>query len=127
MIDSYVKRYNLPVEVTQTGLRYHIYSKGTGTVKAANDNWVTLNYKVSLLDGKAVYSSDSTGALEFQVGKSEIASGLQEGVKLMKTGDKAIFIVPSHLAYGLTGDGDLIKHYESLVIDAELVKISELR
>jgi FKBP-type peptidyl-prolyl cis-trans isomerase len=80
-----------------------------------------------LLDGTQVYSSDSTGAITFQVGKSEIASGLQEGVKLMKEGDKAIFILPSHLAYGLSGDGDQIKYYEALVIDAELLNVSENR
>jgi FKBP-type peptidyl-prolyl cis-trans isomerase FkpA len=123
-IDNYVTRHQLTVNITQTGLRYNIYYKGKGEKLASNDDYVTLNYKLSLLDGTQVYSSDSTGALKFQVGKSEIASGLQEGVKLMHEGDKAIFIVPSHLAYGLTGDGDQIKHYKSLVIDAELLTIT---
>lgn len=123
-INSYVERHKLNVVTTQTGLRYYIYKKGTGTTLVANDDYVSLNYNVSLLDGSQVYSSDSTGALDFQVGKSEIASGLQEGIKFMKLGDKAIFIVPSHLAYGLSGDGDKIKLYEAIVIDAELIKVS---
>lgn len=126
-IDSYVSRRNYKVNTTATGLRYFIYEKGTGSKTVLNDYYVKLNYKVSLLDGTQVYSSDSTGAITFQVGKSEIASGLQEGVKLMKEGDKAIFILPSHLAYGLSGDGDQIKYYEALVIDAELLNVSENR
>ncbi len=126
-IDSYVSRRNYKVTTTATGLRYFIYEKGTGTVAVQNDYFVKMNYNVSLLDGKQIYSSDSTGAISFQVGKSEIASGLQEGVKLMKQGDKAIFILPSHLAYGLTGDGDKIKYYEALVIDAELLSVSVTR
>lgn len=126
-IDSYVSRRNYKVNTTATGLRYFIYEKGNGSKTVLNDYYVKLNYKVSLLDGTQVYSSDSTGAITFQVGKSEIASGLQEGVKLMKEGDKAIFILPSHLAYGLSGDGDQIKYYEALVIDAELLNVSENR
>lgn len=88
------------------------------------EDYVKINYKVSLLDGSQVYSSDSTGAMEFQMGKSDVASGLQEGLMLMKEGDKVIFILPSTSAYGLTGDGDKIKHY-ALVIDAELISITD--
>ncbi|MBL0342076.1 MAG: FKBP-type peptidyl-prolyl cis-trans isomerase [Bacteroidetes bacterium] len=123
-IDQYVKSRSLIMTTTNTGLRYNIYKSGTGNQFPSNDDWVKINYSVSLLDGSQVYSSDSSGALEFQVGKSDIASGLQEGVKLMKIGDKARFIVPSYLGYGLTGDGDQIKHYEALVIEAELLSIT---
>ena len=123
-IDEYIARRNLDMTTTQTGLRYKIYHQGSGNKSVEEENWVKINYSVSLLDGTTVYSSDSSGALEFQVGKSDIATGLQEGVKQMKEGDKALFIIPSHLAYGLTGDGDQIKHYAALVIDAELIKIN---
>ena len=122
-IEAYAGRRNLTLEKTGTGLRYKIYHEGSGLRKAVKDDYVKMNYSVSLLDGTVVYSSDSTGAMEFQVGKSEIAGGLQEGIILMKEGDKAVFIIPSHLAYGLTGDGDKIKHYETLVIDVELLGI----
>ncbi len=123
-IDLYVNRRSLKMVTTKTGLRYNIYKSGTGNRFPVNDDWVKINYSVSLLDGSQVYSSDSSGALEFQVGKSDIASGFQEGIQLMKEGDKATFIVPSHLGYGLTGDGDQIKHYEALVIEAELISIA---
>ena len=58
-----------------------------------------------------------------KVGKSEVASGLQEGLKYLHEGDKAIMIIPSHLAYGLTGDGDKIKQYQVLVVDVHVKKI----
>lgn len=122
-IDAYVSRLNIPVTKTQTGLRYHIYENGKGTRKPVTEDIVKVKYTVSLLDGSLVYSSDSTGAIEFQLGKSDVANGFQEGLALMNEGDKSIFILPSHLAYGLTGDGDKIKHYEALVIDAELLEI----
>jgi len=122
-IDEYVARRKYEVATTSTGLRYQIYYKGPGSRMAGNEDVVKINYKVSLLDGTIVYSSDSTGAMQFKLGKSDVAGGLQEGVKLLHEGDKAIFILPAHLAYGLTGDGDRIKHYATLVIDVELLKI----
>ena len=123
-IDSYITRRNYKMTTSQTGLRYQIYFRGAGEQLAGNEDVVKINYTISLLDGTTVYSSDSTGAMQFKVGKSDVAGGLQEGVKLMHKGDKAIFIIPAHLAYGLTGDGDQIKHYATLVIDAELLDIA---
>lgn len=123
-IDEYVSRRNYKMIATQTGLRYHIFFRGKGSLTAVDEDIVKINYTVSLLDGSKVYSSDSTGALEFKIGKSDVAGGLQEGVKLLHEGDKAIFILPAHLAYGLTGDGDKIKQYATLVIDAEMLKIT---
>lgn len=122
-IDSYISRRNLKMSVTETGLRYHIYEKGSGVRSVADENHVLISYKVALLDGSVVYDSDSTGVLEIKIGKSEVASGLQEGLKLMKEGDKATFILPSHLAYGLTGDGDKIKQYQVLVINVDSLKL----
>jgi len=124
-IESYISRRNYKMTSTATGLRYMIYSKGNGTEPVEDDTYATIDYSVSLLDGTKIYDSDSSGAFEIKVGKSEVASGLQEGLKYMKEGDKAIFIVPSHLAYGLTGDGDKIKQYQSLVIDVKLLKVSK--
>jgi len=123
-IDDYISRRNYNMTTTQTGLRYQVYFRGKGKKLANNEDVVKINYTISLLDGSTVYSSDSSGAMLFKVGKSDVAGGLQEGVKFMHEGDKAIFIVPAHLAYGLTGDGDQIKHYATLVIDAEMLKIS---
>jgi FKBP-type peptidyl-prolyl cis-trans isomerase len=123
-IDEYIARRNYKMDVSPTGLRYMIYHNGNGKIKAAKEDNVKLQYTISLLNGTLIYSSDSTGAMEFVVGKSEIVNGIQEGVTYMHEGDKAIFILPAHLAYGLTGDGDQIKYYEALVVDAELISIN---
>jgi peptidylprolyl isomerase len=124
-IESYIRRRNLTMLSTETGLRYQITREGSGDRMAADGDKVRISYRIGLLDGSTVYSSDSTGNLEFVVGKSDFASGLQEGIRLMKTGDEAILIVPSHLAYGLTGDGNRISHYDVLVIDLALLEIIE--
>jgi FKBP-type peptidyl-prolyl cis-trans isomerase len=45
-------------------------------------------------------------------------------LKYLCEGDVAKFIIPSHLAYGLTGDGDLIKHYQVIVVDVKLLNVA---
>ena len=121
-IENYIRRINYDMSKTGTGLRYQIVEHGAGTdsVRAGDD--VGIEYKVKLLDGTLLYSSDSTGTFSFTVDKSDAASGLHEGIKFMKEGDKAVFIMPSHLAYGLTGDGGRISHYKVLVVEAQLIK-----
>jgi FKBP-type peptidyl-prolyl cis-trans isomerase len=121
-IEDYLSRYHYPVDTTPTGLRYYIYKKNEG-MQPVKNSIVEISYKVMLLDGTVCYSSDSTGNLEFQLNKTDLPVGLQEGLLLMKTGEKAIFIAPSKLGYGLTGDGANIPPNAVLSYNVELLKI----
>jgi FKBP-type peptidyl-prolyl cis-trans isomerase len=56
------------------------------------------------------------------LGRSDVPSGLQEGVKLMRIMDKARFILPSYLGGGLLGQ-DFIPPQAVLIIDAVLLNI----
>lgn len=121
-IDSYIKRHKWKMEDTGTGLRYHIYNKGDRE-KATKGKTATINYRIGLLDGTECYSSDSSGVKSFEIGRGNVESGLEEGILLMKVGDKAKFILPSHLAYGLLGDSNKIPSYAVLVYDVELIAL----
>lgn len=107
---------------TGTGLRYLIYKKGEG-VKAEKEKFVKIKYKVNLITGTPCYSSEKEGPKEFLIGKAEVESGLEEGILLMRVGDKAKFIIPSHLAFGLLGDEDKIPKRATLVYDVELMDV----
>jgi FKBP-type peptidyl-prolyl cis-trans isomerase len=50
--------------------------------------------------------------------------GLHELVKLMHEGEKARAIIPSYLAYGITGDGEMVPFAAFLLCEIELVKIN---
>jgi FKBP-type peptidyl-prolyl cis-trans isomerase FkpA len=121
-INRYVERYNLDVTESGTGLRYIIYGEGTGE-KARQGQLAFVNYKVSLLDGTVCYSSDSTGTEEFMVGMDDVESGLHEGITYMKVGQKAKFILPSHLAHGLIGDKNKIPARAAIIYDLELLAL----
>lgn len=121
-IQDFRERYNYPVKTTDTGLRYYIYKKTEG-VQPGEHSIVQIDYTVKLLDGTVCYSSDSTGVLEFQIGKTDLPVGLQEGMQLMRTGEQAIFITPSKLGYGLTGDGAEIPPNAVLYYNVKLLAV----
>jgi FKBP-type peptidyl-prolyl cis-trans isomerase FkpA len=121
-IEDYINRYGWKMQETGTGLRYMIYLNGNG-VKAEAGKFARINYTVSLLTGELVYSSDKLGVREFVIGKGQIESGIDEGILFLKTGDRAKFILPSHLAFGLVGDGSNIPAKAVLVYDLELLEI----
>jgi len=119
---AYVRRNNLTMKETPSGLWYGIERYGFG-VKAQENARVTLKYRVSLLDGTVCYDSDSLGFKQFRLGKGGVESGLEEGVLLLKVGDKATFIMPPHLAHGLPGDGNKIPARSIIIYDVILIKV----
>lgn len=124
LIDAYASRYGLQFDTTSTGLRYKILEKTNGRVAGLMKD-ITISYTAGLLDGSQCYSSDSTGNLTFTLGQSDQPSGLQEGILKLKEGEAALLIVPSFLAYGISGDGVCIPGSSSIVYKIKLLKVSE--
>lgn len=122
-IDSWIERNKLTMTATGTGVRYRVIEEGSGAIPALLSR-VELNYELSLLDGTTCYSSDSSGKLDFILGQSPEPSGLQEVLLKLKEGSTAQIVVPSYLAYGLTGDGDCIGSDESLVYRIKLLRVT---
>ena len=121
-IDDFIHRYGWKMTTTSTGLRYMIYKQGTGPFAMVGKE-VTLNYSTTLLTGDTVYTSRNDGPIIFEVGKGQVISGLEEAILLLKVGDRAKIIIPSHLAFGLIGDQNKITFKASLVYDVDFVSM----
>ena len=121
-IADYISRYGYKMQVTETGLHYFLEKEGKGN-PAKFKSSITLKYKINFLSGEYCYSSDSSGVMQFVMGQSDEPYGLQEGLAKMNEGGKAIIIVPSYLAYGITGDGNKIGSSQTLVYHVELLKV----
>ena len=121
-IQSYVKRRSWKMQISESGLWYEVYKK-TNNQKVESGNIIKYNYTIELLDGTLCYSSDSTGAENIKIGRSGKESGLEEGLLMMRTGEKAHFILPPHTAHGLIGNMDRIPHRSTIVYDVELLNI----
>ena len=122
-IQDLIARYGWNMQKTGTGLRYLIYNKGKG-IKASLGKIAKINFEVRLITGDICYSSKNEGTKELLIGKSGEVSGLEEGILLLSVGDKAKFIIPSHLAFGLLGDEKKIPTRATLVYDVELLQIN---
>ncbi len=106
-IESYIERKNMSMKESSSGLWYQILSDGEGSFFSDNSK-IIFEYECSLLDGEICYSSEQSGPKEIILGRSEIEAGLDQGLRLLKPGGKAIFILPPFLAYGFKGDGEKI-------------------
>ncbi len=123
-IQSYAKRRKWDMKTTKTGLWYSIYETGTGA-KTKFTNIVTIKYRVELLDGTLCYTSDSLGTKTLKLGQGGVETGLEEGLMLMKEGDKAHFIMPPYMAHGLLGDENKIPSRAIIVYNVELLKVTD--
>lgn len=110
-------------EKTSSGLRYKIEEKGDGA-KAEKGKTVSVHYKGMLPDGSVFDSSYKRGEpIDFPLGKGHVISGWDEGIQLLQVGDKARFVIPSHLGYGERGAGGVIPPNATLIFDVELVAV----
>lgn len=108
---------------TESGLRYQIIQQGAGA-KAEKGKNVAVHYKGQLADGTVFDSSYKRNQpIEFSVGVGQVISGWDEGIQLLKVGDKARFVIPSHLGYGSRGAGGVIPPNATLIFDVELMKV----
>lgn len=106
-IASYIERKGLSMTETEMGLWYVVLEEGHGRQFGDSDR-IVFDYECDLLDGTRCYSSSETGPKDIVLGKSSIEAGLDMGLRLLRPGGEAIFIIPPFLAYGLKGDGKMI-------------------
>jgi len=108
---------------TESGLRYQIIQEGNG-LKAEKGKTVSIHYKGQLPDGTVFDSSYKRNQpLDFVLGLGQVIAGWDEGVALLKVGDKARLVIPSDLAYGSEGAGGVISPNATLVFDVELMDV----
>jgi len=110
-------------EKTESGLRYQFIQRGDGK-KAENGKTVSVHYEGSLENGKVFDSSyPRKKPIEFKLGIGQVIEGWDEGIALLKVGDKARFVIPSDLGYGSAGAGGVIPPNATLIFDVELMDV----
>ena len=110
-------------EKTESGLRYQFIQRGSGK-KAENGKTVAVHYEGSLENGKVFDSSyPRKKPIEFRLGQGQVIEGWDEGIALLRVGDKARFVIPSYLGYGSHGAGGAIPPNATLIFDVELMEV----
>jgi FKBP-type peptidyl-prolyl cis-trans isomerase FklB len=111
------------VKTLPSGLQYKIIQEGKGESPKATDT-VTVNYRGTLIDGTEFDSSYKRGQpATFPV--NGVIKGWTEALQMMKEGAKWELYIPSDLAYGERGAGNLIGPNAVLIFEVELVSIKQ--
>ena len=121
---EYIAKNKIKVAPTASGL-YFISKKAGKGAQAVAGQKVAVHYTGKLLDGTKFDSSyDRNEPIEFMLGQGQVIPGWDEGIAMMREGEKAVLLIPSKLAYGERGN-QVIPPCAPLVFDVELVKVGE--
>ncbi|MBY5992592.1 FKBP-type peptidyl-prolyl cis-trans isomerase [Ferrimonas balearica] len=110
------------VQKTDSGLMYKVVTAGEGAKPTAEDT-VTVHYRGTLPTGEEFDSSYARGeTISFPL--NGVIQGWTEGLQLMAVGSKYELYIPSELAYGERGAGQMIAPNTPLKFEVELFAIN---
>ena len=104
-----------------SGLQYEVITEGNGKKPGPTDR-VRCHYEGTLLDGTIFDSSIKRGTPAV-FGVNQVIKGWVEALQLMSEVAKWRLYIPSALAYGAQGAGDMIPPYSALIFEVELISI----
>jgi FKBP-type peptidyl-prolyl cis-trans isomerase FklB len=114
------------VKVTKSGLQYKVLKEGNGKTPTT-DSTVSTHYRGTLINGKTFdssYEGDAPveGEQPISFGVTQVIPGWTEALQLMKVGAKYRLFIPSELAYGENGPGEIGPN-SVLIFDLELIDV----
>ena len=116
-----IMRHKSGVVTLPSGLQYEIIKEGKGAKPKATDK-VRVHYHGTLINGVVFDSSVERGEpAEFPL--NAVIPGWTEILQLMPVGSKWRVVIPSELAYGSRGAGDVIRPNMTLIFEIELLDI----
>lgn len=111
-----------------SGLHIITRRSGTGTLPQIGQQTAVI-YKGTFLNNR-VFDQSRLGTdgklipFTFLLGRGQVIAGWDEGIGLMRKGEKAILLIPSALAYGSSGITNAIPPDTPLRFDVELTDIN---
>jgi FKBP-type peptidyl-prolyl cis-trans isomerase FklB len=109
------------VTTLASGLQYEVIQEGNGKKPKATDK-VKCHYEGTLIDGTLFDSSIKRGEPAV-FGLNQVIKGWTEALQLMNEGSKWRLYLPSELAYGAQGAGEMIPPHSTLIFEVELIEV----
>jgi peptidylprolyl isomerase len=107
---------------TESGLQYIEIINGDGEAPKVGDI-ITMHFIGTLPDGTEFGNSYIQGSpIEVVWGREQLLPGWEEGIGLMRTGEKARFIIPAELGFG-SQDFDIVPGNSPIIIEMELLSV----
>ena len=115
---KYIDKQDLEFKRSNFGFLYHTYSNSSKLIESKDQ--VKFTQIVEGLDGIVIYKSVTKNLI---VDHQEEIIGMHEGLKLMNEGAEAVFIFPSHQAFGFHGDDNKIKSNTPLIYRVKVISV----
>lgn len=112
---------NPNIHVLASGLQYEVLKEGTGRKPKATDQ-VKCHYEGTLIDG-TLFDSSIKRDQPAVFGVNQVIRGWVEALQLMSEGSKWRLFIPSELAYGAQGAGEMIPPHSTLIFEVELIEV----
>lgn len=124
IMDKYIADLGIRELPVANGMYYLKLEEGKG-VSPDSGRVALLNYKGCFLNGRCFDTSFDTQPFEYVIGAEEqLIPGLVAGVRRMHEGEKAKFIIPSHLAFGSSGSSTgMVPPFTTVIYEVELLKV----
>lgn len=123
-LEKYLADNKITAQAISNGMYYIRIREGSG-ISPDSGNIALLNYRGTFLNGRCFDFFYESQPFEYMVGqKDQLIQGLEIGVRRMREGERAKFIIPSHLAYGSAGSAnEIVPPFTTVIYEVELLKV----
>lgn len=124
VLDQYIAEQGIQEPPVANGMYYLKLTEGSGH-SLDSGRVALINYKGCFLNGRCFDVSFETQPFEYIIGAEEqLIPGLVAGIRKMREGEKAKFIIPSHLAFGSNGSSTgMVPPFTTVIYEVELLKV----
>ncbi|MFN4087347.1 MAG: FKBP-type peptidyl-prolyl cis-trans isomerase [Spirosomataceae bacterium] len=119
---DYVAKNMPKAEKTAEGLYFVTQKAGAGATPKTGES-VVVKYTGKFMDGKVFDSSEGRDPITVPLGQQMVIPGWEVMLSKMTKGQKVTVLIPSELAYGAQGAGNVIPPYTPIVFDMEVMDI----
>jgi len=120
---EYLEENNITTTPTASGIYFIEKVAGTGPVVKKGDR-IKAHFVIRTIKGPQLYSSYEVGnPLDVEIGRTFDNDGITEALQMVRMGTKATVLVPSHLAFGREGRGDMVPPYSTMIYEIEVVEL----
>lgn len=128
-VEDFVAKSKADAKKTGKGTYVQVLAAGAGPA-IDSGKFISVKYTGTTFAGVKFDSNiDSTGKvlqpLSFVVGQGQMIPGFDEGVKGLNKGSKAVLFIPSMLAYGPQPPSPVIKPFENLKFEIEILDVQD--
>lgn len=128
-VEDYLKKNKINAGKTSLGTYIEILNPGQTPLpdsgKLVSVKYTGMNFSGKKFDSNVDTTFGHTDLLNVTIGSRGVIPGFEDGLKAIGKGGKAKVYIPSMMAYGPAGSPPIIKPFENLIFEIEIVDIKQ--